>query len=86
MGEWRQVTPPTGSDQIFLTFEPEDRLTYTVEGETTQHFFLTWKVVGNTIISDQPSAPREDVTPFHFESLSRLVLERGDERYVYERC
>jgi len=86
MGEWVQVSPPTGRDEIFIHFESEGRLTYTVEGETSQHFLLTWKVVGNTLVSDQPSAPREDVMLFHFESPSRLVLEREDERYVYERC
>jgi hypothetical protein len=86
LGEWRQVNPPTGSDNIFINFETEGRLTYSIEGDTTQHFILTWKVVGSTVVSDQPSVPREEVTPFHFESPSRLVLEREDERYVYERC
>jgi len=85
LGEWHQIAPGTGVEGIFLRFEQGGRLIYTIEGDTTQHILLTSEVVGDTIVSDQPSKPRLESTKFHFESPSRLVLERPDGQYTYER-
>ena len=85
LGEWRQVRPNPRPASIFITFEEGGRLQYTIETETVQHFLLTWRLDGDVIVTDQPSAPREDRTKFRFAGPSRLVMERDDETYVYDR-
>ncbi len=86
IGEWRQLEPRIGREDVFIRFEADGTLQYIIESETTQTFLLTWRLEGDVIVSDQPSAPRPDVTRFRFASPSRLVLERKDESYIYERC
>ena len=86
IGEWQQVRPNPAPASIFIEFEEGGRLKYTVETETVQHFLLTWRVEGDVLITDQPSAQRLEATRFRFVTPTRLVLELRDETYVYERC
>jgi hypothetical protein len=46
---------------------------------------LTWRVEGEVIITDQPAAPRLERALFRLEPPLRLVLERQNETFVYER-
>lgn len=85
IGQWRQVAPSTEPEQIFIEFQRDGHLTYTIESQTTQKIFLTWYVSDDEIYTDQPSAPGVESTRFRFESPLRLVLERSDGSYVYER-
>lgn len=85
LGEWRQVEPDPHPASIFITFERGGRLRYTVETTTVQHILLTWRVDGNALITDQPSAPRQERTRYRFTAPSRLVFERRAESYTYER-
>ncbi len=85
-GEWRQIEPPTEPEAVFIEFEPGGRLTYTVEGPTTQQILLTWTLNGDTLETNQPSHPRLDSIKYRFESPSRLILERSDGTYILERC
>lgn len=85
LGEWRQIEPDSRPAAIYITFEADGRLRYTVEADTIQHILLTWYVEGNVLVTDQPSAPRQERTYFKFMAPSRLVLERNGETYSYER-
>ena len=85
VGEWRQVEPDPHPESIFITFEADGRLRYAVEGETMQLILLTWRIEGDVLVTDQPSAPRQERTRFRFLSPSRLILERLGESYRYER-
>jgi hypothetical protein len=86
IGEWHQINPRTEPLEIFVAFGIEGDLTYTIEGSTVQKILLTWKLEGCFIVTNQPSSSGEQVTRFHFESPSVLVLERENEIYKYERC
>lgn len=85
-GEWRQVSPDSAPEVVTIHFEPLGHLTYTARGETIQHILLTWRIEGDQIVTDQPSAPAEERTHFRFTTPDRLVLDREDEQYVYVRC
>ena len=85
LGEWRQVKPDPAPECVTISFEQAGRLTYTVHGGTIQHILLTWRIDGDQIITDQPSAPAEETTRFRFAAPDRLILERDSEQYVYVR-
>jgi hypothetical protein len=85
VGEWRQVKPDPDPEAIFISFQVDGSLRYQIEGETVQHILLTWRIDGDVLVTDQPSAPRQERTRFRFLSPSQLILEREDESYTYER-
>lgn len=85
LGEWRQLEPDPHPGSIFITFAAGGRLRYTIETATVQHILLNWRIDGDFLVTDQPSAPREERTSFRFPWSSRLVLERLGETYTYER-
>jgi hypothetical protein len=85
VGDWRQIEPDPHPASILVTFESDGRLRYTIETATIQHILLTWRIEDSALVTDQPSAPREERTQFRFEGSSRLVLERPGERFCYER-
>jgi hypothetical protein len=85
LGEWCQIEPNPDHGSIFITFEVDGRLRYTIETATIQHILLTWHIDGDVLVTDQPSAPREERTHFRFQARSQLVLERHGEGYTYER-
>lgn len=86
LGEWRQIDPDPHPASISITFETGGHLRYAIETTTVQQILLTWRVDGDTIVTDQPSAPREERTRFHFAGPRRLVLQRAGETYRYERA
>jgi len=60
-----------------LEFGKDGRLTYSVdEGERRQIILLTYKVEGQTLVTDQPSSPRQERTRFALEG-DILHLELG---------
>jgi hypothetical protein len=85
LGEWRQIEPDPSPVSIFVTFENGGGLQYRIEAATTQFVLLTWRIDGDVLITNQPSAPAEMQTRFHFASSSLLVLEWNGERFAYER-
>jgi len=79
LGRWRLVESEgaydTG-DGTTAEFTADGRLTYTIQkGDTRQLILLTWAVVGNVIVTNQPSQPAEFRTRFSFPSTNRLVLD-----------
>ena len=68
LGSW--ISDPNdreGIDEfgnVSLTFEPDGSFTYTIHTESTdQKMFLTWQVEDGVLITNQPSAPRAQLTP-----------------------
>jgi hypothetical protein len=77
LGEWRQVRPDPAPASIVVRFEPEGRLTYVIDG---QSIHLTWRLDRGTLVVNDEQRSR-----YRFRSPNVLILERGDERYVYYR-
>jgi hypothetical protein len=60
-----------------MEFKPNGQLVHSVpEGE----MFLTYRVEGDVLITDQPSHPREQRTRFWFTSDGSLVLDLDGQR------
>ena len=90
VGKWR--SDPENLDAIreygdvSLDFLPNGGLTYTVHGEETrQIMLLTYRVEGDVLITDQPSAPKEERTRFEITSSGKLVLLYERRLSVYVR-
>ena len=77
LGEWRQVRPDPAPATIMVRFEPEGRLIYSVDAQPIQ---LNWRLDGDTLVVHDDQRSR-----FRFRSPTVLILERGDERYIYYR-
>jgi hypothetical protein len=80
LGLWR--TDPTDSrslqqyGDVSLRFYPGGRLVYTVHtADRQQIMYLTYRIEGNWLVTDQLSAPREERTAFFFTPDGRLSLE-----------
>jgi hypothetical protein len=67
-------------------FREDGTLYYSVlAGTRWQIMKLRYRVDGDTIISDQPSAPREERTRFALGLDGALTLEFGDTRGLFRR-
>lgn len=73
------------SGQVSLVFDPDGKLTYIMHGGGKEEIVnLIYRVEGEMIVTDQPSAPREERTRFTLTSEGKLILEFGgvESRYV----
>ncbi len=71
---------------VTMEFKPDGRLIYAIhEGNKTQLIHLVYHVEGDTIISDQPSAPREERTRFVLTSDGQLLLDYGGNKAFLQR-
>ena len=69
-----------------MQFKPSGELVYAVrEAEKWQLMLLTYKVQGNTIVSNQRSAPHEERTAFSFPASNQLRLDRSGEVTSFKR-
>jgi hypothetical protein len=74
------------SGRVSLVFENDGKLTYIIHGEKKDEVMaLTYRVEGGMVITDQPSAPREEHTAFTLTPDGKLVLEFGGIRSHYMR-
>jgi hypothetical protein len=89
IGRW--TSDPTDVEGIrefgraHLEFFPDGTLIYTAVDESKQQkMFLTYRVEGGVLITDQPSAPREERTPFTLTAEGKLTVTYGglSARYV----
>ncbi len=93
LGTW--ISDPTDTESIrrvgnvILHFTADGRLNYTMLGEEkTQRALLTYRVENNMLITDQPSAPREERVNFRITEDGKLEqesLEGDTTRYVRTR-
>lgn len=90
IGTW--VSDPEDVDAIrefgpvTLEFEEDGHLTYTVHTRAKdQKIFLTFRVEGGTLVTDQPSSPRQERTAYSIGPDGKLTLWFGGQRGVYLR-
>jgi hypothetical protein len=60
--------------RISMEFLSDGRLFYTVHGDDERVMLLTYDIQGDTMVTDQPSSPRKESTPFRVTSDGKLVL------------
>ena len=84
LGTWR--TDPTDArsladyGDVSMHFDETGALTYTVHGDgVVQILNLTYRVDGTTMITNQPSKPREERTKLAFTADGRLLFWNADE-------
>ena len=71
---------------VEIDIRPDGTMDYTtIEYDKRQIMKLTYRIDGDEIVSNQPSAPREERTKFWFEN-DQLVLMFGGERTSYRRA
>ena len=71
---------------MLLEFGESDRLLYTIRGrDKDQIIKLRYQVQGATIITDQPSAPQIERTPFSLSDDGVLTLAFGGVPYRFRR-
>ena len=80
LGVWHleEADPSLGmDDSVELQFEPNGELRHCIDaGSKWQVIRLTYRVEGDTLITDQPSHPREEHTRFEVVGHT-LVLHYG---------
>lgn len=72
--------------QVSLEFSGNGRLKYTVhEAGKRQIMFLTYRVERDLLITNQPSAPREEITRFEITPSGKLRLLYEERTSTYVR-
>jgi hypothetical protein len=71
---------------VLLEFHGDGRLTYTIRCDNkNQIILMRYKVEGDTVVTDQPSAPREERTAYSLSPDGILTLEFGGTPYRFRR-
>lgn len=90
IGKW--ITDPEDVDavreygQVTQEFMPDGRLIYTIHADSTdQVMYLTYRIEGGEIITDQLSDPREERTPFQVTEDGKLILGEPPNESSYIR-
>jgi hypothetical protein len=74
-------------ERVEMEFKPSGELVYaTFENDRWQLMFLSYHIEGNHIVSNQPSAPKEERTLFSIAKDGSLVLDYGDSKSTYKRA
>ena len=69
-----------------MEFESDGSLTYTIHtASSDQVIFLRYTIEGDVIVSDQPSAPREERTAYRIMADDRLVMVYDGEESIFTR-
>jgi hypothetical protein len=72
--------------RVTLDFQPDGQLTYTAHAEgKDQNIFLTFRIDDGILVTNQPTAPREERTAYSVTPDGKLVLWFGGQRSVYIR-
>lgn len=82
LGRWRIDTTDEPSIQMYgqieMEFDTQGNLAYAIVSESERQVMLmTWRVEGNCIVSNQPSHPREERTPFELTPEGVLTVAFG---------
>jgi len=71
---------------VTMTFTKDGSLIYDIhEGDKLQRMNMTYCIIGDTIISDQPSHPNEQRTKYKLETDNKLILEFEGMATVFTR-
>ena len=90
VGHWvsdpEDVVQSETYDQVSLDFSSNGTLVYaTRTGSKREYIFLTWRVEGDVLVTDQPSAPKQEWTRFNIDPSGKLSLVHVDRRSVFVR-
>jgi len=87
VGVWQLVRSDSlAHEDAELEIRDDGRMTYSIRaGATWQVMKLTYRVDGDTLVSNQPSAPREERTRFVIERDGTLMLALGGEQNRFRR-
>lgn len=84
-GRWRS-SAGSAQPEVSAVFSPDGSLVYTVHGaDSDEVMLLRFVTRDGLIVTDQPSAPREEVTQYRFEEPDLLVLTYDDEETYFRR-
>ena len=71
---------------VEMEFTPSGKLIYGVlENERWQVMLLTYRIDGESLISNQPSAPREEITRFVIAETGELTLDWSGQATTFSR-
>jgi len=90
LGTWR-VDPSDSAaiaefGDVTMEFKDDESLTHSIKADgKTQIISLTYKVNGNTLVTNQLSKPREERTVFEFDQEGRLILDYQGRKTRYVR-
>jgi hypothetical protein len=87
VGKWKLVRaePPLDAGTV-LTFSDGGRLDYSIPSQDkVQIIHLTYKVVGDSLITDQPSHPSEEKSRFRIDPDGMLYVEGDGQKAWYRR-
>ncbi|MDB4940248.1 MAG: hypothetical protein JWO40_673 [Candidatus Doudnabacteria bacterium] len=60
---------------VTMNFQADGKLTYsTSEGDKNQYIFLTYQIEGDYLVTNQPSAPREERTKIKLTNDGKLHM------------
>jgi len=90
VGEWLSDPEDTGSikkyGKVSMTFTEDGRLIYQIHSSgETKIMLLTYRTQNGMLITNQPSAPREDRTAFSITQEGKLILVYGVDKCHYIR-
>ena len=90
IGKWKSDPddPATQENygEVTQAFHEDGRLTYIIHSPGKDEVMrLVYKVDGDKLVTDQPSAPAEHRTKFSFDDRGRLILEDAGERSRFVR-
>ncbi|CAN5907969.1 hypothetical protein BH11GEM2_BH11GEM2_34990 [soil metagenome] len=90
IGKWKtdpdDPSAQANYGQVTQTFHEDGRLIYIIHSpQKDQVMRLVYRVDGDVLITDQPSAPSEHRTTFSFDNRGRLILEDEGERSRFIR-
>jgi len=82
LGKWSIDPTDEPSIQMYgkieMDFDSKGNLRYAVASESGwQVMLMTWRVDGNVIVTNQPSHPREERTPFELSPEGVLTVAFG---------
>jgi len=70
-----------------LEFGSNGALTYTIHHrQKDEVIFLTYRIEAGMVITDQPTAPRQETTRYEITADGKLVLHYGGEASVFVRA
>lgn len=90
LGKWRLDSSDSVSVKMFgdvsMTFCENGELIYTVHLDNKEQIiFMTYRIEGDKLITDQSSNPNEQLTEFQITSEDKLELKFDGEKSIYLR-
>ena len=79
IGTWRAIEGPFNpGEQVFYVFNTAGDLTITFRTKDgTQYVFLTYNLEGNTLITNQPSAPKIEKSMVQTDGDTMIIDHQG---------